>query len=104
MMNPNTEKGLATRLELLVSYPKKVIGSNRENEQSSKESVACTCGSAQLENYREIERSRAPSIDDIIDLIRQSNVLECKEARKQLYFLVEYFIKLKKEEPFLPKL
>ena len=97
MMNPNTEKGLATRLELLVSYPKKVIGSNRKKEQSLEESVACTCGPAQLENYRKVERSRTPSMEDIIDLIRQSNILECEEARKQLYFVVEYFIKLKKE-------
>eukprot|EP00090_Calanus_glacialis_P046644 TRINITY_DN9258_c0_g1_i1.p1 TRINITY_DN9258_c0_g1~~TRINITY_DN9258_c0_g1_i1.p1 ORF type:complete len:222 (+),score=46.38 TRINITY_DN9258_c0_g1_i1:40-705(+) len=101
MINPNKVKGVASKLESLVTYPnqkrQKVI-KKEVNTEIIEDTSACNC--FEEETYEDgsvnvILASDTPTLGDFIDVIKENKVLEDNEMSKQLFFLMNYFIRVK---------
>ena len=107
MINPNKVKGVASKLESLVSYPtQKQVKHRKRNKDDrlDRKNLSSIC----LEENTCIEDididivhaigNPDPTLKDFIDVVKQNNVLEDTKLSKQLLFLMNCFITMKKNE------
>ena len=91
MLNLNKVKGNASKLEALVDYPKhkQVTEENGDNDDQE-----CCCN---LEDQSDANGDSAmkPSIEDFINIIEDSQVLQDKNLSLQLLLLIHVFIRIK---------
>ena len=101
MGNPNSGKGAASRLEDLMNYPK-----NKKPKRKCESPVEKNCETENTickipdiaENKQEMPESEEldePSLQDFIDVIEDSDILQDKDLSLQLLFLIEYFLKMR---------
>jgi 23S rRNA maturation mini-RNase III len=106
MINPNKVKGLASKLESLVNYPeqkRQKVDKRERNAEVTKENLSCNCheeDSCSEENIAVdmLLQNDKPTLKDFMDVIKENEVLEDSEMSKQLLFLMNYFITMKKTE------
>jgi len=108
MTNPNKVKGVATKLESLVSYPKqkkRKVRAKQSEMEDSDETLSCNCHGGGSCSVMELQND-TPTLQDFTDIICENEVLEDSEMSKQLLFLMNYFIKMKRGEktPKLPNI
>jgi len=108
MTNPNKVKGVATKLESLVSYPKlkkRKVRTKQTEIEDSDDALSCNCYGGEGCLVMELQND-TPTLQDFMDIICDNEVLEDNEMSKQLLFLMNYFIKAKRGEktPKLPNI
>ena len=109
MSNPNKVKGVASKLESLVSYPelkKRKVRKKEAEIPDSDENNSCNCQMEDTNCLVKDLQSDIPTLQDFLDVIHDNDVLQDSEMSKQLLFLMNYFIKMKRGEstPKLPKI
>ena len=109
MINPNKVKGVASKLESLVTYPnqkrQKVI-KKEVNTEIIEHTSGCNCFEEETcedGSVNVILPSDTPTLGDFIDVIKENKVLEDNEMSKQLFFLMNYFIRVKTKTRENPK-
>ena len=103
MGNPNSGKGAASRLEDLMKYqkskkPKRKCESHVKKHCET-ENTFCKLPDI-TENKQEVPHSEEFKLDeanlqDFIDVIEDSDILQDKDLSLQLLFLIEYFLKMR---------
>ena len=106
MGNPNSGKGKASRAEDLMQHqrnkkPKRKT-ENIEEENFERENTFCKLPDIS-ENNQELVQDfdleiDQPKMQDFIDVIENSDILEDKDLSAELLFLMNYFITMKKNK------
>ena len=101
MGNPNSGKGAASRLEDLMNYQKnkkpKIKCESPIEKHCETENTFCKLPdiTANKQEMPESEELDDPSLQDFIDVIEDSDVLQDKDLSLQLLFLMQYFLKMR---------
>jgi len=100
MGNPNSGKGAASRAEDLMNYHKnkkqKRKPENLKEEHFEKENTFCKLPDIVQNKEEEVfDDSKHPIMQDFIDVLEQSEILQDKDLSAQLLFLINYFIQMK---------
>ena len=119
MLNLNKVKGTASKFEEMMSQefpkPQKIpiekitteMVSNEDDDDyddiNNKENeVLCTCCNTEDDRFQ----SEQPTINDFVEIIEQSKILEDRESSIKLLFLIHVFVKekLRRNRNILPSL
>ena len=101
MGNPNSGKGAASRLEDLMKYQK-----SKKPKRKCESPIEKHCETENTfwklpditENKQEMPESEElddPSLQDFIDVIEDSDVLQDRDLSLQLLFIMQYFLKMR---------
>jgi hypothetical protein len=97
MGNPNNVKGTASKLEALMNYQKqRKPERKRENliEQIKDESPFSTLQGKEEDQKDTVQDLHQPTMQDFIEVIEDSNILQNKELSIQLLFLINCFVNM----------